>query len=70
MNYYRIISIDALSRIPIEGIRGGADSQRVSIDGMSVIVERESGFAVNSRWITHEQALAVVSGPDWASGDI
>ena len=70
MKYYRIITIDVLNRVPIEGIDGDRSNQRVSVDGTKAIVERAEGFNANERWFTHEEALEIVAGPEWNSNEL
>ena len=69
MKYYRVINYDVLLRAPLNGLHGNLDTQRTSVDGKRVIVERREGYAINKRWVTHAEALAIVAGPDWSEDD-
>jgi hypothetical protein len=65
-NYYRVITAEVFQRIPVNGIVGGRDFRhKWCKDGSLVMVEREQGFDVNERWITHDEALKIVSTSDW-----
>lgn len=67
--YYRIISRETFDRAPLGGIKGNRDTQRVSIDGMQVIVERAAELSANDRWIHEVEALQIVRGPEWSEAD-
>lgn len=64
--YYRIISRETFDRAPLGGIKGNRDTQRISIDGTLVIVERTAELRANDRWINEYEALDVVIGPEWS----
>jgi len=52
--YYRIITVEVLARISFQAIKGTLDTQRINQAGTHGIVEREHGYAVNSRWMNEE----------------
>ena len=64
-NRYRIITAETFQRIPMDGIVGTPEEQRVSNDGTLYMVERAEGFTSNDRWITHEEAIVIIGTPEW-----
>jgi len=65
-NFYRVITAEVFNRIPVDGIVVGREFRyKWSKDRTLVMVEREQGFDVNERWITHDEALAIVSTSEW-----
>lgn len=60
---YRIMSAEALSRIPTEGV----SDPRMNLAGTEGILERKAGYVLNDRWITHDEAIAITSGIEWTS---
>jgi hypothetical protein len=62
---YRIMSAEALSRIPTEGV----SEPRMNLAGTEGIIERKSGYPLNERWMTHEEAINITTGIEWVLPD-
>lgn len=66
MKHYRVIDMAVLLRAPLGGLHGDRDTQRTSIDGTKVIVERREGHTINERWMTHDSALVLMGTLEWS----
>jgi len=68
--FYRIVTSEVFNRIPKDGLHGLPEAQRFSLSGEFVIVQRAEGYAVNDRWLTHENALSLIKNSEWDEQDI
>ncbi len=66
MNYYLIVPAGDLQSMDFSELLGTPETQRLSLDGTQAIVEREIYL---EGWLTHDQARAVVAGPEWTNPD-
>lgn len=64
-NYYRVISIETLNRVPFDGLKGNMNTQRASLDAQFILVERAEGFSINDRWMSHSEAMQLIQTPEW-----
>ena len=62
---YRIMSAEALSRIPTEGV----SEPRMNLAGTEGIIERRPGYPLNERWMTHKEAINITTGIEWMLPD-
>lgn len=60
---YRIMTEEALSRIPTEGV----SEPRMNLAGTHGILERKVGYTLNDRWMMHEEAIEIISQDEWTS---
>lgn len=66
-NAYRIIPASELKALEESGLILYVEEQRVSLDGTMYMVELTSGVSDIGEHINHDEALHVISTPEWSS---